>query len=664
METVIKPFEPFKIGLISGLNYGGEDYRVGLWEAAFAYFRKEKPLFVVLDGWVVDSKALTARLKEELKLYPKEERKQVERSFVKKHAEFLAKNIPVIRGINIYIVTSPAYDGQIGNQIVTKLARLRKADIRQYRDGGDKLELRQIVGILSVLAPKKSAWLRGDYYDTPGLRVLKDEKKRSSRGLGDVNVVGCFGSSVFHPGDSTEVKKPYFLIPVLHKIGETRTAENQVGFAMLHFVTPNPKEVIARTVSLKDLVSDERQFINPPEGASELQKKIVEVLKERGACPAGVIQTYLNGNSCNIATIKKNLVWLSEQPQNDSWPGLKFTETSNKWYFCLSWFSDNLRYTLPKNFLKDKFLVFGCLHAGCKHTDMKFFRDVVPEIMLQGNIDNLCGVGDFIEGMKHDLILKGEVYGSRDHVFNYSIQEKLSAYLVGSIIFKVFRERIKDLLPKGFVKLSQEGRLSLIRSALPNYFYIPGNHCEWAKNGGFDALSTFRSELKIFLMYQIEELLTKNNICVNGLLGVIQSKLIGLSDSGSQPLPSGLSFSMLHPGMSGTKTPSIRPQGVLSHVKDQIVFDANFHTHEAVCEWCVEVGQRVCLQVGTMKIKSGFENSKLKTVDTGVGILKVLSKDNRIFQSDANFRYTPTPNMQEENRKILDEFEEWLKIGK
>lgn len=664
---VVLPFKPFKIGLCSGLNYGGPDYRKGIVDVGFDQFRKEKPIYILMAGGLVDSKAILAELKEILAGTPKDKRALAEGKFIREKSEAIKNDLPHIKGVNIHIVTSLAFDGAIGYAIANRLANLRD-DIRVNREGGDKLELRQINSLLGVHVPNKASW-RSDYFDAAIIRLLKDEKKRSSRGLGDVNVVGCVASSVFNPGDSSDVKRPYFSIPVLRKLSETRTSENQEGIALLYFVTPNPKEVIARTYSFKDLLSNERSIACPPEGASEFQKMIVDILKQKNmAVTVGSIREKLQDSSEVKISVKMVLValkWLSEQKSTNVWPGVIYIKEARKWDFDMKWFSNVPVYSLPgKDVLKsDKFLIFGCLHGGCRYTDMKFFTEVLPEIILSGKIENFCGAGDFIEGLKHNLPLRGELLGSRKHIVNYTYMEKLAAYLVGMVIFTVFKKKMEEQFAKGFTHSKRGDRLDAVAKAIIKFFMIPGNHDEWEDELGVTALATFRSELVKFLHCNIEKFLSERGVCVNGLYELVQSRIIGLKPGEAYKLPSGISFAMLHPAMSRTKTTSIRPQEMLAFLEENdvsLVFGANFHVAELVHEWIMKYGQRVCVQVGTIKTRSGFEGGKLKVLDTSVAVFKAVSANGRIIMTDGNFRYTPTPNMMEENYKIQDEFEKWI----
>lgn len=657
--------KPLKVGLMSRLDYGGGDYRVGLWQLAAEVFRKEQVNYVVLLGGLVDFKSLDTKLKAILKATKKDQREVAKDAFLRKTAEFLKDNLPVMEGVKIYVITSPAYDGWIGEEVARTLSDMR-TDVLLYRQGGDRLELKQLGKILGVYAPKKGTWMRGDFYDTPVLRVLKDEIRRSTRGIGDVNAVGCLGSAIFHPGASSDVKKPYASVPALCKIGESRTGvDNQVGVMVLDFGTASPKEVTIKVNSFKDLLSDEWFFVDAPDGISKTQKDLVDVLRKRGPLTIGSLQDVTN---LDRKEIEDALTALAKLPATGAWSGVVKDSDDKRYYLDMKWFCDRMRYKLPKEEKVDSFAAFGCMHGGCKHSDMLFMHDVLPELAIRHNVDTLVGVGDFIEGLKHDLMILGEISTGSKHVLNYSKQEKLSAFLIGTAMFKVFKRRFEALLKEnGKTKLGQKRLVDFINQSMMKFVYIAGNHCGWVAPLGFDPLGTFRSELRAFLLYQVARYLEDYDLCVRDLTMILQAKLVELEQNEPYRVNSGLSIALLHPSMSRTKTTSIRPQEMLSkaeEAKSTIVFGANFHVGELVHHWNFEFGQRTCLQLGTLKVKSGFEETKMKTVDFGIGCMTVYSSGTRVQRTETTFYCTPTGNLDEGNRKVLKEYDRWLEINK
>lgn len=654
-----------KVGLMSRLDYGGTHYRVGLWQLAANIFEQEKVNYVILLGGLVDSKALDAKLKLLLKGVKKDRREAERKNFLKQSAEFLKNNIPVIDGVKIYIITSPAYDGYIGEEVARLLTEMRQ-DILLYLQGGDRLQLKQLNKILGAYTPKKGVWLRGDYYDTPVLRVLKGEKQRGSRGLGDFNVVGCFGSAIHQTGDSNVVSRPYASVPALCKISESKTgADNQVGIMILDFSSDNPKEVSILVQSFKDLLSDEWLFIEPPDGISKAQKDIIDTLRKRGPLTVGSLQDF---SGLDRQVIIDALSELSQKPESNGWSNIVQDKENKRFYFNPQWFCDRLRYKLPKEEQLESYAAFGCMHAASRYTDMRFVKESLPEFILKEESDTLIGVGDFIEGLKHDLLLMGEIVADSNYILNYTKQEKLAAFLVGSAIFKVFKGRFDALIKNnGKTKIGQKKLIDFVKKSLIKFIYIPGNHCKWVKPLGFDPLSTFRGELKVFLIHHIAKYLEKYDLYVYGLADIVQEKVIELKQNEPYKTDSALSLALLHPSMSRTKTTSIRPQEMLKKAEDSksaIVFGANFHVSEAVHHWNFDYGQRICLQLGTLKVKSDWEEEKLKTVDFGVGFLKVWSKNGRILKDETTFYCTPSADIEKSNKRILKEFDKWMKINK
>lgn len=653
--------KPLKVGCMSRLDYGSEDYRIGLWHLAAEVFTAEQVDFIVLVGGLAAEKPLKMELKAILKGAEKDKREGLKEAFLKAKADFLKDNLPVIRGAKIYMITSPAFDGPMGQEIAELLAASR-SDILLYREGADRLELKQLEKILGIYAPKKGIWMRGDYYDTPVLRVLKDEKERATRGIGQIEVVGCFASAIYHPGASSDIKKPYLALPALSKVGETRTRENQVGVVVLQFDSSDLREVTVRTYNFKDLLSDEWLLVEPPKDCSKVQKALIDAMRQRGPLTIGLFHDLVD---CGRKEIQTALDELVQKSATVTWPGIVQDKASKRYYFRMAWFSDRMRYKLPKIDKEEAFAGIACIHAGCKHTDMLRVRDALADILVARDINTLIGVGDFIEGLKHDLMMKGEICLGSKNLLNYTNQEKLAAYLIGSAMLKTLRVRAKKAL--GNPKLDEKKVEGLIRDLLPKFIYIAGNHCGWVEPLGFNALSMFRAELKAFLTYQISKFLGECGACLRNLTEIIQSKLIELSQNERYNTASGHALVLLHPSMSRTKTTSIRPQEMLAKAEDtgaKVVFGANFHVAELVHHWSLEYGQRVCMQLGTLKIKSGFEDSKMKTVDFGIGAMKISSSGGRIMRTEAGFFCTPSEDLEKGNMQVLKDFDEWLEINK
>ncbi|MEK7640381.1 MAG: hypothetical protein AAB389_00065 [Patescibacteria group bacterium] len=663
-----------KVGLVSGLYYGSPGCRMGLWKLGFERLKADGTNYNILLGGLVDGKSLEAELRIRIKKDKEEasakgikaeDHATLRKKFIEEVAQILKENIPVIAGTHLHITTSGPYDGKIGAEIAVRLQALRRSDISYAGEGGMILELRQIGKDLGLCVPKKSIMMSSAYYDTPAQGILRNEKRGPGK-LGDIVVVGCLASAVFAPGDSFKtVRRPYLVIPVLYKIVETRTAENQIGVAVLDFKNDNPQEATVKFHSFKDLTTNEWELVESPSDSTKNQLKLIEVLKKRHIpLTAGSLAEHTGLARKEVEEAMESLL---KRRSGSSWPGLYYDDASKVYQFKQKWFVESLRYKEDRGELKsDRFIGFGCLHAGCKHTDMEFFRTRVPEHILANDVQYLIGAGDFIEGMKHDLLNMGEVYGAREYVFNYTVQEQLSGFLVGTVMYKVFQKRFEEMAKqKGIAKLSGKDLSAAIESCLLTFYYISGNHCDWVAPIGFNSLHTFREELRKFLVYQISKMLSGLGVACEDLFGIIQKKLIRMKMGEIFTTASGLTCAAMHPHMGGPSTTSISLQRMLDkcHLA-RVVFGANFHTAEGVSEWSYGPGQRVCLQFGTVKHESGFETTKLKQVDFGAGMLEVLTAKDRVQQTNVTFFTEKTPDLKTANHKVLDDFEAWMKISK
>lgn len=650
-----------KIGFLSCINYGNQGYREGLLHLAKRKFEQEGVSIIVLDGGLIDFKTLNTMLRRKLHGLKNSAKDQARMEFIYQAASDLSLVIPMIPKVNVFIVTSPAYDGHLGQEIAQELLSMRK-DIRLYKPGNDRMHLKQVGQILGIYATKKQSW-RSDYYDTPVLRALKDEVKRTTRGLGDTNVVGCLASSVHHPGDSSPILQPYATLPAIYKIDETRTSENQIGIRILTFTKDNAQEASWKTYNFKDLVSEEWAFVKAPPKSSKIQQTIIATIRKRGPLTCGQLAGFMD---CSESNIQRSLNGLIKRRMSKYWPGLFHDKSSNRYEFRMEWFQKKLRYDQPTTTHVNRFLGFACLHAACKHTDMRYFRDEVPKIIVENDIGYLLGVGDFIEGLKHNLLLRGEVYGSREHASNYDWQESLAAYLCGSVIVKVFKHRFTVNFEANKSKaLNIQALTEMVKSSFIKFLFIPGNHCEWTTEQGFSALSIFTRDLEKFIIMESGKYLNELGIFIPELEKIVKENLVMLNEGEYYNLnDSGLKTALLHPKMGRAITLSIRLQGMLAMAKNaHIVFGGNFHTAENMEEWMYKLGQRICMLFGTLKTGSGFERGKLKTVDHGVGMLTVESANGRIQTSESTFfgKKREWEELQTDNMSILDDFENWFR---
>lgn len=629
-----------KIGLFSRIDYGSEGFREGLLIEMAKIFKEEDVGFAILLGGLISWRDIKVNM-------PKKKDVAANKEFMQDIVADLVVKIPKMHRkngqvIKIYIIPSPAYDGQFGEEVVRKLASVR-LDIRLAGPTDDRLVIKgENNKFVWGVTPQKAVWMRGDFYSTPVQRVIKDLQKRSSQPLPKIYFVGGFGLAINKP--EGEEPRPYVAVPALHKLRSTTVAENQVGVMIAECLSEGHK---VHLYSMKEQVGDDRKFIPVPENLEDNEKKIIEVIKKDGRLTVGLIS-----DKTGIQRNKIKKIISALPASSDIWPGINLHKESKKYDFNLDWVKNKLRYNFFEDVVKhpdvkeDRLVAFGCLHAGCIHTDYKFFLEEFPEYLIKENVDIILGVGDFIEGLKHNLILRGEIYGAA----NNTVQEKLAAHMVAKVLLDVFQKRFDSANVK---KPTEQEVLDIIKKCLPEFRYIPGNHCLWSEDSGYVALDTFSGELRMSVLTGLQKKFHFGRYPFVDVDGIVREKII---EGNNFQLPSGLKVELFHPHMSRAKTESIRAQEALGKSRDsQIVIVANFHVGIFIAEYNPDLGERLSLVVGTLKSKSGFEHNKLKTVDFGVGLLKVRSLNGRIFWAENEF-FGRSSGVSLDNDDIFKEF--------
>lgn len=670
-----------KIGFISRIEYGSEGFRQSLIDAGFQKFKEEGTHFNVLVGGLVNKTVITKQLKEWVKKkladIPARERtaeirKELEEKFCLRIAKDLARIIPNTtvpdpenpskeKPVDLFVMTSPAFDGDIGETIAGALSEIR-SDIRLWHKGGDRIFVKYVDKIIWALAPEKAAWMRNDYYSTAVERVIKDKIKQTSQSSPNLYVIGCFGSSINKP--MGELKYRYISLPVLHRIEETRVAENQIGVRVLEYAPAEATEqehYLVRTHTLKDLIARELLSIAPPPDATPAQKKIIEIMKARNWVTPGMLRYMIDLPSETIEKEMKSLLRKkSVQKKGESFPGVIFVEASKKYYFNLPWIQRKLRYSAPQGAMhEDRIVSFACLHGGSIETDYEFFVNEVPRIILERNATILVGAGDITEGTKHNLGERGELIAGMN---NTDIQQIYSAHLANTVMMRAFEKNFEKSLAAFKEKPDAKTIDALIRANLVEFDYIPGNHDLWDAAEGHLPLKIFHDTLIKLLAQSVTNILIKYGLPLVPLNNLINAKV---RKADFFELPSGLKVCVQHPHMSRTKTTSIRPQEMLDYAKRhgcQVSIGGNFHTSEHIEEWDMDLGQCVSQMIGTVKHGSNFERNKMKIVDQGVGYMRIVSHNGRILMSESAFYGEPRPKPPVDNLAIINSFIEKLGI--
>lgn len=597
-----------QIGFISRVDFGSGGFRQGLLELAYQRFKDIGVETIILAGGLVSGSHLKTERPKKI-----EDREY----FYQSKAEELAEIIPRVK---TYVMVSLAYDGVIGREIILRLHGLRP-DIRPYTKAAERFPIFRGQKSLAVLVPRKSSW-RADYVSTPVDRLLKDELKRSTQARADLYAVGCFGVFMHRPAGESPVE--YFALPGLSKPEEITATENQVGIVIADIGNDG---VRVRNISFKDIVGEERMGIRPPDDLSDVEGKVFEKLRRRGPSTIGVLEDAFADYSGRIGRAMDALV----ARRRRGYPRIKKDEGSGRFDFDEDWVQRELKYEWhPQKLVKeDRIVALACLHAGSVFTDYQFIVNDLPRIILSEEAQILAVVGDLIQGLKHDLMLRGEVIAGA----NYTDQENIAGLLLADVLTKVFTQRYD-----GWKKRRGKNAAEIIEALLPNFVYILGNHDTWVVPLGITPLDRFRCTLSGRLKENISRILGDVKYHAE-LSQSIDRKIVFANETGNTTsLPSGLRLGLLHPHTNRATTTTLRLQQSMATVADcQVTLVGNFHTAASTAVWERGLGQRVGVQLGTVMYMTPFEFNKNKIVDFGVGILRIYSREGRIIETQTKF---------------------------
>lgn len=620
-----------RVGLFSRIDYGGDGYRRGLIEQGFKIVEAEQTHFNVLIGGLVHNAGIKERIKEEIakeKDKPKDEqasRQEITNRVLYGFAKDLALQIPIIKEpgtekkIRLYVMTSRAYDGMYGAEIAEKLALLRP-DIRHWAKPSEHLPLKppphEKFKEIACLVPTKQTF-RSKYDSTAVDRAVEDYLNIANKAYASVAIVGCYNVSFYKPAGG-ESPLHIIALPGLSHIEENRASENQIGVTVLRLT--NDGNLFVRSHNLNDLIVRERETINISPKYTKAAEKILEAFKHRSWWTIGLLAERLGKERDELEKTLKSIVEITRLN-----PPLRYDESSQRYYIPRPWIQQNLTYPYPwpdKAFIEERFLSFGCLHALSRHTAHAFMLDEMPKLMLKHDIRHLIGGGDFIEGRAHGLPENGELlYGA-----GYVEQESFAAWLVAKALLTVFKERLRKTLLSADKRLfsHEAAALSFVKLTLPNFWYIPGNHDEWTEKAAFKALTIFRYELLKLLRQRVTETLRSEGLVVPALLEeFIEKSVVKMTPLDAALHPSGISLSLNHLHMGRAQTKTLRSQHLLNATRADVNIHANFHTALSMARFDPEMGERVIQQIGTLKVRSGFEDRKGKKVDFGVGYLRI-----------------------------------------
>lgn len=651
-------------GYMSRFDYKGPGYRSGIILEECRKLVDEGDHFFGVVAGIVNKDYIRKELKRRLKGLKSEEKGSVIEHFIVESAKELASVIPKIKKpanvwidpnkpefVRFYISTSPIYDGPksdfyestYGEEIARRLQALRQDDIRLENEGSARLDIKGADEIDWIISPTKHR-LPTKYYSGAAEREIEDKSGQSDQLLPDLWVVGTSASAIHKTGGSKkmpnmgEKDRPYITVPASCRLEASTVAENQEGIVTVNSI--DDKHFV-RFWNFKDLIHKEKQFITGiKDGASELHKKIVNVIKEHGAMTVGLLSDKIG---VDRQTIEEAVKFLEEPKMSarKTWPGIFYNPKSQRYDFHLDWLQERLKHCLPKEYVEDVFLFFGCLHAGYTTTDYEHFVKEYPGIITKYKVRTLVGLGDFIAGLRHSLMHRGEIIGA----LNNTDQEIFAAELIGTIIFVAFKKQFEAALLKFAGRKPSKDELKAMIAdplILANFIYIDGNHDGWQLQEGTTPLVTFRDKLKIILVRETNGLISARDLPTIDVDSLVDKKLIHLPDfMPVHKLGSGLTLGCRHPGMARADTTSLRAQKALDALGTQVVGIANFHVATTVRKWRPDLGQCVAIQAPTQVIYTPFEGSKMKKLDFGPVFCRILSNSGRIYMDETAYFSKP-----------------------
>jgi len=638
------------VGVFSGFNYGSEElFREGLLELNQFVQKQSSAHFLVLCAGLVNGVYLENYLKEQLRDVRKVEKEAWEALLVSRVARELSVCLPKLKKpdgnfVKLYIITSPKKDRAIGSSIAIALSELRD-DIVYFGSSNDQtLPVKHVgskqkkdkVDVSLLPASLQRSSLRSKFASTKiqtQIRTILKVLKRSP----DFAAFGGYGVNIHKPAIG-EVNCPYIGVPELHALSERETgddSESEIGTRVIKFRTDGNYTVV--TSDFKHLVNHERQLIKAPASASEIQKRIIEVIKERPTF-IGVLEEKVGVSRDQI---KREIEELARFKA-----GIVYDKTTTLYDFSKEWIRSRIRYRWPEKFNEDVIVSFACLHSlatypdGTVLTDCKFILEQLPKIILRENATVLVGSGDFIQGSKvHGLHLRGEVFLG----LNLNTQEHVAAYLVQFPMIEVFRIRFEEFMKgKDQKTMSKEEITDAVTRFLITFVYCAGNHDLWQTGDAVQALAYFRLCLENFLMNGVATILNKYEISLDyfTLLNIVFSKIVkDLPDDKIRFVTTnGLKLKTIHPHTARNETLSIPPERLLSKYGNaHIVIAGNWHTAFDIQQSDENMGLRHMAQVPTLLLRTFFEDNKMKRTDFGVNVTYARSIERQIYEIETGF---------------------------
>lgn len=647
-----------RIAYVSGGSYRVSGYRKGLYHLLGEILATEGCHTIVYAGGIISKKWM----QDEIKRYREDTGASRDHmpaiiSHVQQEVvEALRSTLPELKDpkgtpIRWQIMASVPVDGEApyGEEVIRLLKEKRPHDIVRYRTGGDLIEVFQPKGEPRIwhgaVLPKRSR-LRSTYMSAGPELDIKDVQEQTHREYPNMWVHGTSATLLYKP--SGERRVPYVTLPAMARLErDKKIAENQEGMTILEHKPDG--DFLVHSWSFRDAIADERECIEGMrEGMTELQRKIVEIIIRDGSPDALRLAEKLR---ISPEKLQKAIAPLMDEQhtRRKQGPSLQYDRAGERYSFHHDWIQEILRYRLPNEksgWQEDSFLFFGCLHAGYTTTDYEFVVKKFPEYILRYDIQVLAGVGDFVAGLAHSMMHRGEIMGS----MNYTDQEKMAGEIIATVLYNVFTvrfekemERFKEETP------TREDIEKAVRNSLMLYLIKRGNHDTWTHRDGVTSLvimhntlllllyKQLRAYLERFLQRYIDEYLERVNFIPADVMKILEEKIVVVPEVRPvYTLTSGINVGLEHPYQARAQTTSLRLEKSMDYFQEwkcQVVGLANFHTAIMARKWTPDIGECVGMQMGTEVIHTDFEAHQMKRIDFGPLYLRTLSYKGRIYKT-------------------------------
>jgi DNA-binding Lrp family transcriptional regulator len=454
------------IGVISGIDWGASYHQPWRVKYALMKFKEMGVDLIILAGCLVDMDAINAQIKNILSENKKRDPYEIASEIAELCAEELAEELEPIesngRIVKIWIVTSHHYEDnkdkyeflsglklKLGSKIKERYGLL-KENIVWSRP---RINIQDDVGIpyIDVITPKTAPPFRSQYPSTPIESAIRYHQTSSLEEPAQLYIVGGYGVFIVEPNPRSIITKSgYISVPSLHLKEKAGTIlQNTLGFSCIELTKEEPR--VRTTCFFTDWA---------PRMEKEISLAIYGELFGKKSHEVKVIESVLNfvGTTITIGKVvgdtglktEEVITAISEIEKRSEIQILKGSQILGERLIRKITFEDIEKYGYLAGAGGEKEIravATACWHIGSKFTDYDLLYRI-PRIVKQEKARLVFVVGDLVEGVKYQQVLKGEV---EKNLETHRKQEERAA------------EIINDLAKQSGCK----------------FIVIPGNHDVW-----------------------------------------------------------------------------------------------------------------------------------------------------------------------------------------